>query len=72
MKNYYQLMQIAYCINQLMVKTVKFTETYLKGKNHKTLKSIWSDLISAMKWATISVEIFKRIETTRTQFRFVT
>lgn len=72
MKNYYQLMQIAYCINQLMVKTIKFTETYLKGKNHKTLKSIWSDLISAMKWATISVEIFKRIEITRTQFRFVT
>jgi hypothetical protein len=28
MKNYYQFMQIAYCINQLMVKTVEFKENY--------------------------------------------
>jgi hypothetical protein len=50
-KNYYQLMQMAYLINQLMVISIHFQANYLKGKNHQTLKSLWQDLISAMKWA---------------------
>ena len=47
-------MQMASLINQLMVKTVKFQETYLRGKNHKTLKSLWKDLIAAMQWGEYS------------------
>lgn len=35
MKNYHQLMKMASLINQLMVKTVKFQETYLRGKTIK-------------------------------------
>jgi hypothetical protein len=37
-KNYYQLMQMAYLINQLMVISIHFQADYLKGKNHQTLK----------------------------------
>ena len=52
--NTQQFMQMASLINQLMVKTVKFQETYLRGKNHKTLKSLWKDLIAAMQWGEYS------------------
>ncbi len=40
-KNYYQLMQIAYLINQLMVLSTQFREAFLESKNHPTLKSLW-------------------------------
>jgi hypothetical protein len=36
----YQLMQMAYLINQLMVISIHFQADYLKGKNHQTLKSL--------------------------------
>ncbi len=71
-KNYYQLMQIAYLINQLMVISVHFQEAYLKGKNHQTLKSLWQDLIAAMKWAELDEARLQRMKTEKIQFRYVT
>ena len=71
LKNYFQFMQMGYLINQLMVKNIVFHETYLQGKNHPTLKSLWATLISAMRWAELDCEKLLEIATTRIQFRFV-
>jgi hypothetical protein len=64
-------MQIAYLINQLMVISVHFQETYLNGKNHQTLKSLWQDLIAAMKWAELDEARLERMKTEKIQFRYV-
>jgi len=72
LKNYFQFMQMAYLINQLMVKRTRFQEGYLQGKNHPTLKSLWEDLIAAMKWAKVKAHQLKKILKTKIQFRFVT
>ncbi len=71
-KNYYQLMQMAHLINQLMILSVHFQSTYLKGKNHSTLKSLWQDLIAAMKWAELDVKKLQSIKAQKIQIRFVT
>ena len=71
-KNYYQLMQMAYLINQLMVISIHFQADYLKGKNHQTLKSLWQDLIAAMKWAELDEARLQRMKTEKIQFRYVT
>jgi len=72
LKNYFQFMQMAYLINQLVVKRTRFQEEYLQGKNHPTLVSIWQDLIAAMKWAKIKIRKLKKILATKIQFRLVT
>jgi len=72
LKNYFQFMQMAHLINQLMVKRTLFQAEYLQGKNHPTLVSIWSDLIAAMKWAKLKIRKLKKILRTRIQYRFVT
>ncbi len=69
-KNYYQLMQIAYLINQLMVISVHFQEAYLNGKNHQTLKSLWINLIAVMKWTELDEAKLDRMKTQRIQFRY--
>jgi len=71
-KNYYQLMQIAHLINQLMVMNAHFQEVYLSGKNHPTLKSLWQDLIAAMKWAELDEERLQEIRAQNIQCRFIT
>jgi len=72
LKNYFQLMQMGYLINQLMVKSIKFQEKFMQAKNHPTLQSLWDDLIAAMKWANIKMKRLKKIGSTRVQFRFIT
>ena len=37
-------MQMGYLINQLMVKSTVFQETFMKDKDHPTLQSLWKDL----------------------------
>jgi len=70
-KNYYQLMQMAHLINQLMILSTHFQEAYFSGKNHPTLKSLWQDLIAAMKWAELDKERLHKIKTQKIQFRFM-
>jgi len=72
LKNYFQFMQMAYLINQLVVKRTRFQEDYLQGKNHPTLKSLWEDLVAAMKWANVKAHQLKKILKTKIQFWFVT
>ena len=72
LKNYFQFMQMAYLINQLVVKRTSFQEEYLHDANHPTLMSIWSDLIAAMKWAKLKAHKLSKILDTKIQFRFVT
>jgi len=49
LKNYFQFMQMAQLIHQLMTLTTRFREDFMKAKNHPTLKNLWLDLIFAMK-----------------------
>ena len=71
-KNYYQLMQMAHLINQLMILSIHFQKAYFSGKNHPTLKNLWQDLIAAMKWAELDEERLQGIRTQKIQFRFIT
>ena len=50
-KNYYQL----------MVLSCQFQDIFLMSKNHPTLKSLWQDLIAAMKWAQLDVKRLQKI-----------
>ncbi len=64
-------MQMGYLINQLMVKSTVFQETFMKDKDHSTLQSLWKDLDAAMKWAKIKAARLAEISATRIQFRFI-
>ncbi len=70
-KNYYQLMQIAHLINQLMILSCHFQEAYLSSKNHPTLKSLWQELIAVMKWAELDINRLAKIGAQKSQFRFI-
>jgi hypothetical protein len=69
-KNYYQLMQIAHLINQLMIISTRFQKTYLSTKNHPTIKGLWQDLIAAMKWAELDSDHLQAITVQKIQFRY--
>ena len=71
-KNYYQLMQIAHLVNQLMINSTRFQKLYFSTKNHPTLKSLWQNLIAAMKWAELDVDHLQAITVQKIQFRFIT
>ena len=70
-KNYYQLMQIAHLINQLMINSIRFQKLYFSTKNHPTLKNVWKNFIAAMKWAELDVNHLLVITVQKIQFRFV-
>ncbi len=71
-KNYYQFIQIAHLINQLMINSMRFQNAYFSTKNHPTLKSLWQSLIAAMKWAELDGDRLQAIKVQKIQFRFVT
>ena len=70
-KNYYQLMQMAHLINQLMVLSIHFQAAYLHGKNHPTLKKLWQEMVAAMSWAELDETKLREIRTQKIQFRFI-
>ncbi len=72
LKNYFQFMQMAHLIHQLMTLTTRFRENYLEGKNHPTLKNLWSDLVAAMQWSELDTQELERFASVRQQFRFGT
>ena len=72
LKNYFQFMQMAHLIHQLMTLNTRFKENYLNGKNHPTLKSLWGDLVAAMKWVELDTQELDSVADTRWQFRFET
>jgi hypothetical protein len=72
LKNYFQFMQMAHLIHQLMTLTTRFKENFLGGKNHPTLKNLWRDLVSAMQWVELDAQELESVAAMRWQFRFVT
>ena len=71
MKNYFQFMQMAHLINQLMIKSLYFHANYLTGKNHPTLKNIWNTLISVMEWIELDDKKIEDITKEHRQFRLI-
>jgi hypothetical protein len=70
LKNYFQFMQMAHLIHQLMTLTTRFREAFMKAKNHPTLKNLWLDLVFAMKAFELNEQELEHINSTRRQFRF--
>lgn len=72
LKNYFQFMQMAHLIHQLMTLNTRFREDFMKAKNHPTLKNLWVQLIAAMQCFEINEQELQLISGTRRQFRFIT
>jgi len=72
LKNYFQFMQMAHIIHQLMTLNTRFREDFMKAKNHPTLKNLWVQLVSAMQCFEINEQELQFISGTRRQFRFIT
>jgi len=72
LKNYFQFMQMAHLIHQLMTLNTRFQEGFMKAKNHPALKNLWLDLVSVMQWLKLDEQKLERINSTRRQFRFAT
>ena len=70
LKNYFQFMQVAHLIHQLMTLNTRFREDFMKAKNHPTLKNLWLNLVSAMQHLELNEQELERINNTRRQFRF--
>jgi hypothetical protein len=71
LKNYFQFMQMAHLIHQLMLKRDTFVQTWLKGDNHPTVKSLWDDLLGAMQWSKVKLKKLRKILQTPIQFRLL-
>jgi hypothetical protein len=72
LKNYFQFMQMAHLIHQLMTLNTRFQENFMKAANHPTLKNLWANLVAAMTWADFGEEEITQRFNTRRQFRFPT
>lgn len=70
LKNYFQFMQMAHLIHQLMTLTTRFKENFLAGKNHPTVKNLWRDLVAAMQWVELNEQTLADLAGERRQFRF--
>ncbi len=70
LKNYFQFMQMAHLIHQLMTLNTRFQEGFMTAKNHPTLKNLWLDLVAVMQWLELDGQELERIDGTRRQFRF--
>jgi hypothetical protein len=67
-KNYYQCLQIAHIINQLVTLNIKF----IKRKNSKmTIKHLWKQLLSFITQGMVEVNTFYLIRKKRTVILFV-
>lgn len=65
-KNYYQSLQIAHMINQLVVLGQKL-KSYLKRKI--TIKHLWTELIAFLKYGSVDDDYIKELLETRIQIR---
>ncbi len=66
-KNYYQCLQIAHLLNQL-VELSQDAKRLLSGS--KTLKHLWKHLIGFLTYSTISLADIRALEQVRSQMRF--
>jgi len=70
LKNYFEFMQMAHLIHQLMTLNTRFQEDFMRATNHPTLKNLWANLVAAMGWADFDEQELKQRINTRQQFRF--
>jgi len=66
-QNYYQTMQIAHLINQLVDKSKRFLRLLI-GKN--TIKSIWISLVAFMTLGNIETSLIKELSIINCQIRY--
>ena len=66
MKNYYQALQIAHIINQLVILGQKL-KNYFKKKI--TIKHLWNELIAFLKYGTVDGDYIKQLLERRIQIR---
>ena len=57
LNNYFQFMQLAFIIHQLMTLNTCFLKYFMKAKNHPTLKNLWLDLVAVMQWVELDAGI---------------
>ncbi len=72
LKNYFEFMQMAHLIHQLMTLNSRFQEGFMKAANHPTLKSLWADLVGVLKFTDFDEQELNQRISTRQQFRFAT
>ena len=72
LKNYFEFMQMAHLIHQLMTLNTRFQENFMRAPNHPTLKDLWAKLVSAMGGPDFDEQELKQRINTRQQFRFAT
>ena len=72
LKNYFEFMQMAHLIHQLMTLNTRFQENFMRAPNHPTLKNLWANLVAAMGWADFDEQEINQKINTRQQFRFAT
>ena len=72
LKNYFQFMQMAHIIHQLMILNTRFQENFMKAPNHPTLKNLWATLVAVMQCVDLDEQELKDRTSTRQQFRFAT
>jgi len=65
-KNYYQALQIAHIINQLVVLGQKL-KSYIKKKI--TIKHLWTELLAFLKYGSLDEDYIKKLLETRIQIR---
>ena len=72
LKNYFQFMQMAHIIHQLMTLNTRFQENFMRAPNHPTLRNIWINLVGIMRCVDLDEQELKDRTSTRQQFRFAT
>lgn len=72
LKNYFQFMQMAHIINQLMTLNTRFQEKFMNARNHPTIKNHWINLIAILRCVDLDEQEIKDRVNTRQQFRFST
>lgn len=68
LQNYYQCMQIAHLLNQLLEHTCKIKELLIRFKKI-TLKYLWQQLMATMKYQPLCPQILAAIDTKKHQIR---
>ena len=68
LKNYYQCLQIAHMINQLLILSTQF-QSHLKGK--MTIKHLWLCLNGELIWGDVDITAFVNLSKKKIQIRFI-
>lgn len=71
-KNYFQFMQIAHMIHQLMLLNKRFKENFMCAKNHPTWKNLLAKMVGVLVHRKLDQQALDEAKNTPCQFRFAT